>query len=57
MLDDGRLMCVNEDEDVSMGVASADAEVVEAACSAEGEFAESVDGVAADPVVGAERGF
>jgi hypothetical protein len=36
------------------GVVVADAEVVELAGSAEGEFAESVDDVVSDPVVGGE---
>ncbi len=47
-------MVVADAEDCFSCVVVADAEVVELACSAEGEFAESVDDVVSDPVVGGE---
>jgi hypothetical protein len=51
LVGDGGLGVVGEDEDGFPCVVVADAEVVELAGSAEGEFAEFVDDVAADPVV------
>lgn len=52
---DGDLVVVDEDEDLPSGVGAADAEVVEFAGTAEGEFAELVDRVVANTVVGAKR--
>ena len=54
LVGDGCLVVVEEDEDRFSGVFVADSEVVEFACAAEGEFAELVDSVAADPVVGCQ---
>ena len=50
---DGDVVFVDEDEDWGVGVAGSDAEVVQSCGSSEGEFAVAVDGVVADPVVGA----
>jgi hypothetical protein len=51
---DGHGCFVGEDEDGFSGVVVADSEVVEFSGSSEGEFAELVDGVVADSVVGGE---
>jgi hypothetical protein len=43
---------VGEQQDAGSGVGAADADVVEAAAVAEGDFAGGIDAVGADPVVG-----
>jgi hypothetical protein len=43
---------LDEHQDVGSGVGSADADVAEPACDAQGEGAGFADGVVADPVVG-----
>ena len=52
---DGDLVVIDEDQCGCAAVAASDAEVVQCAGVAEGEFAVPVDGVVADPVVRRER--
>jgi hypothetical protein len=49
--DDGDGVGGDQDEDWGVGVGASDAEVVQAAAVAQGEFAELVDGVMADAEV------
>lgn len=48
---DSDVEVLDENEDLGAGVVATDADVVEAAAVAEGELAEAIDGVVADPVV------
>ena len=52
---DGDLVLIDEDQCGCAAVAASDAEVVQCAGVAEGEFDVPVDGVVADPVVRRER--
>jgi len=53
-VDDSDVEVLDEDQDAGAGVGSADADVVESAGVAEGEFSVLVDAVGADAVVGVE---
>ena len=50
--DDADVQVLNEQQDLGCGVGSADADVVELAAVARGDFAGAVDAVGADAVVG-----
>ena len=51
-VDDSDVEVLDEQQDAGAGVGSADADVVESAGVAQGEFSVLVDAVGADPVVG-----
>jgi len=51
-VDDADLEILDEQDDVGSGVGSAEADVVESACVAQGDAAGFVDAVVSDPVVG-----
>jgi hypothetical protein len=51
-VDDADVQILGEEQDAGSGVGAADADVVEAAVVAEGDFAVGVDAVGADTVVG-----
>lgn len=52
-VDDADLEVLDGQDDVGSGVGSAEADVVESACVAQGDAAGFVDAVVSDPVVGA----
>ena len=52
LVDHSDVAVLDEEQDVGSGVGSADADVVEAAVVAQGDYAGVVDAVAANPVVG-----
>ena len=51
-VDDADLEVLDQQDDVGSGVGSAEADVVESACVAQGDAAGLVDAVVSDPVVG-----